>query len=129
MTAATIRHPDIEIYLAGINARRAQEWLETVLGKPSTSAARGIQTQLRFDTQHHTIPVLVVEKAAGRYTSLWFDSPATPWATDLECAREARQFFQCEVRCIHSGWQEGDDPDEWWSLTAEGERLIQWRSA
>jgi len=129
MTANTDRHPDIEIYVAGISSAQACDWLQTQFSSVTVTSQRGIQTHISARMDQHRVPALVVEKAAGRFTSLWFDSAATPWITDLDCARAAQHYFHREVRCIVSGWQEGDDPDEWWSVSDAGEQLIRWQGA
>lgn len=72
------------------------------------------------------IPVLMIEEAAPGFTSVWFNSAHTPWADDLACAREAHRHFGREVRATPGSWHEGDDPDAWWSVAADGEKLVHW---
>ncbi|WP_242521653.1 hypothetical protein [Motiliproteus sp. SC1-56] len=121
------RHPDIEIYIKAHPLVRIEQWLrarfDTV--EPAGSTKQGVRFYLSWQGQR--LPALVVEKAAGNFTSLWFDSDQTPWDRDIDCAREAAAEFECEVRCIASGWKEGDEPDEWWSITPSEEKTILWR--
>lgn len=123
------RHPDIEIYIAGAKAADVDGWLRARLDQVETTRQQGNRTDYRARIDSSEIPVMVMEKAAGRFTSVWFDSAATPWARDLDCARDAAAYFEREIRCIASGWKEGDDPDEWWSVSADGEQLISWRES
>ncbi|WP_246480667.1 hypothetical protein [Motiliproteus sediminis] len=123
------RHPDIEIYIFAAKASDVEAWLQQQFEQLEQSHQQGGRTDYRATTNGITIPVMVIEKAAGKFTSVWFDSAVTPWSRDLDCARAAAAAFHREVRCIASGWQEGDDPDEWWSITTAEEKIISWRNA
>lgn len=127
MTTEQPRYPDIEIYLKRIDSDAISRWLQQRFEQCSPLHQQGTSSHYRIAHGPHCISVLVVEKAQGIFTSLAFDSDQTPWPTDLDCAREAAVYFDCEVRCNASGWQEGDDPDEWLSISAEGEKLISWK--
>lgn len=119
--------PDREFYVAATSIEEATTWLKSRLGEPTKSGKAGKrQWKLQFDYQGHVLPVLIIEEASPGFTSIWVDSPHTPWETDQDAAREAFAFFAREVRAIASGWSEDQDPDEWWSLDNEGERLISW---
>ncbi len=128
MTNTTEQHPDIEIYIKSPGVEPVETWLKQRFG--TLTRTRQGKLSHHYTTTHEgqQIAILVQEKAAGAFTSLWFDSAATPWSQDIECAREALAFFNQEIRCIASGWQEGDDPDEWWSVGPEGEKLITWHT-
>lgn len=121
--------PDIEIYLAHTPAQAILEWLDARFPgsdaqKPRPAGKK--QWKHRLVVGEGSIPVLVIEDAIAGFTSVWFDSPATPWADDIACAREAFARFGGEVRATPGSWQEGDDPDLWWKLDASGEGLIHW---
>lgn len=121
------RYPDIEIYLATIPVEAVSDWLSARLGAPPLQPAgkRKWRTTGRLNGQR--IPVLLVEHAADSYASLWFDSAASPWSRDADCAREASQALACEVRCSLGGWQPGDDPDRFWRVLPDGsEDTITW---
>lgn len=120
-------YPDIEIYLAELDHERLNAWLgERLDAPPLTPAGRG-KWRTRGRCQGDCVPVLLVEKAADGFASLWFDSPATPWADDRACAQEAALALGCEVRCSLGGWQPGDDPDRFWRVRPgqEGE-VFHW---
>lgn len=123
------RHPDIEIYIKNCSLQQIEGWLNScadalIVGKKSG------------EISHYTavfaaakIPVMIHEKVVGKaWCSVWFDGDATPWATDLECARAASAALNTQIRCIASGWQEGDDPDEWWKVENGETSQIQWHT-
>ena len=118
------RHPDIEIYVKNASVESIRSWLEQCFGELPPFKKRG-------DSQHakvQGIPIVIVERAAGKeFTSIWFDSAATPWETDLDCAKEASKMLSCQVRCIGSGWEEQQDPDEWWKVDGDEVTAILWK--
>jgi len=120
------RHPDIEIYVKQRSVEQITQWLESIFERLEATNTQG-HTH-RFTATYHRvkIPVTVIDRAAKDFCSIWFDSAQTPWAQDLDCAQQAQQQLNTEIRCIVSGWKEGDEPDEWWSVTAQGENKIQW---
>lgn len=120
--------PDIEIYLATTAAADVLAWLQERFPEQPGRARPAGKKQWRLTLQHdgHALPVLVIEDAAPGFTSLWFDSPHTPWTSDQDCAREAFARFGREVRATPGSWQEGDDPDLWWRIDADGEGLLHW---
>ncbi|WP_027965909.1 hypothetical protein [Halomonas halocynthiae] len=122
------RYPDIEIYLARQAKREAIEaWLSETIGAPALEPAGKLRWRSQGNYQGDAIPVLLVEKAADGFTSLWLDSPATPWATDAELAHAAAAALECEVRCSLGGWHPGDAPDHFLQITADGsEHVIEW---
>lgn len=120
-------YPDIEIYLAHADIERIDIWLnDAIQALPLT--ARGKSKWLTTGERNgNDIPVMLVTKAADGFASLWFDSPATPWSSDSDCARAAAQALGCEVRCSLGGWQPGDDPDRFLQVLPDGrEGPINW---
>ncbi len=115
MTAAP---DDIEIYIHGVSADQVIAWLIERFGTlPSTPTRRNRSTRLSVAWGERSLPVLIVEDACDGFTSVCFDSPQTPWADDLACAREARTHFGVELRCSRGSWR----PDAageagWWQL-------------
>ncbi|MBW6390464.1 MAG: hypothetical protein LPK08_08485 [Halomonas sp.] len=122
-----LRYPDIEIYLRQPQPGAIDAWLgETLDAAPLRGAGRG-KWQTRGHHEGHEVPVLLVEKAADGFASLWFDSSHTPWLRDCDCARDAAARLGCEVRCSLGGWQPGDDPDRFWQVLPDGsENAIDW---
>ncbi|WP_208858057.1 hypothetical protein [Halomonas aestuarii] len=120
-------YPDIEIYLASGDVARLDAWLQEAIGAEPLTPAGKRQWRTRGRRGEAEVPVLLVEKAADGFASLWLDSPDTPWATDAECAREAAARLGCEVRCSLGGWQPGDDPDRFLQVLPDGtEQPIDW---
>lgn len=119
--------PDIEIYIAG-PAAPVLAWLQTRF--PDTTAAPRPagkkQWRLALQQDGHSLPTRVIEDAAPGFTSLWIDSPHSPWPDDIACAREAFAHFQTDVRATPGSWVEGDDPDLWWHIDSKGEGLLHW---
>jgi hypothetical protein len=121
------RYPDIEIYLARADHERLDAWLGERLDAAPLVPAGKRKWRSHGRLQGKTIPILLIENAADGYASLWFDSPATPWARDADCARDAAKALDCEVRCSLGGWQPGDDPDRFWQVLPDGrEDAIDW---
>ncbi|MFC3284341.1 hypothetical protein [Litchfieldella rifensis] len=121
------RYPDIEIYLARVSLDTLNAWLAECLDAPPLQRSGKRQARTTGHSDGHRIPVLLVEQAADGYASLWFDSSATPWPRDVDCAREAAMRLDCEVRCSLGGWQPGDDPDRFWRVLPDGrEEAIDW---
>lgn len=127
------RHPDIEIYVKNRSLTAIENWLVSLdeSFSPSTSQDSDKSShQYSLIIAGNTIPVFIHERAAGKaWTSVWFQSGQTPWIKDLDCARIAAAALETQVRCIATGWQNGDDPDEWWKVEDQTEVLIQWTSA
>ncbi|QTF92381.1 hypothetical protein [Halomonas sp. BM-2019] len=121
------RYPDIEIYLAKAPVEAVGEWLGGAIeAAPLAPAGKG-KWRTRGHHEGAEVPVLLVEKAADGYASLWFDSPTTPWESDAACARAAAVHLGCEVRCSLGGWQPGDDPDRFLRVLPDGsEAEIHW---
>lgn len=121
---------DIEIYLQQTSADAVLGWLVQRFpeagGKPAKPAGKK-QWRLVVRYEGQDIPVLVIEEASPGFTSLWFDSTQTPWENDMACAREAHAHFRTEIRATPGSWQEGDDPDLWWHINAQGEGMVSWQ--
>lgn len=121
------RHPDIEIYVRQCSIEKITLWLESVFERLEANGKQGHTYRFMAIHQNISIPITVVDRATKDYCSIWFDSAQTPWIRDLDCALQAQQQLDTEIRCIVSGWTEGDEPDEWWSVTEQGESKIQWQ--
>lgn len=121
------RYPDIEIYLATAEIARLDAWLGSTLDAAPLQPAGKRKWRSRGQREGSDIPILLVENAADSFASLWFDSAATPWPRDTDCARDAARALGCEVRCSLGGWQPGDDPDRFWQVKPDGsEDAIVW---
>ncbi|WP_110710389.1 hypothetical protein [Salinicola sp. CR57] len=123
------RFPDIEIYLAVADVEAITRWLRQALGDDDLTLGRAGKGIWRGRTAgaEPGVGIMLVERAADGYASLWFDCDATPWPRDTDCARDAARELGCEARCSLGGWQPGDDPDRFWQVTPDGhEHTIEW---
>lgn len=123
--------PDIEIYVKNTSVAEVRDWLEKRLGEMAAEPARGAMAHFRADRDGTPIPVRIMPGAVAKnWTSVWLDSPDTPWANDLACARDCFSFLAKEVRCAASSWHEDDedDPDAFIQVTADGEKPISWKT-
>lgn len=122
---------DIEIYLMKQPVESIVQWLTDRFDSCSEPDTRGRSHNLQVTHNGQQIPVNIVENASGKaWTSVWFDSPHTPWNCDADCGRDAHQALKARVRCNASFWQEGaGNSEDWLEITAEGqELLIDWPS-
>jgi hypothetical protein len=121
---------DIEIYIKDPDPQAVEAWLQRHFGcfrlmpSPSGKVFGG-----QGERNEQSVPVKLFLGAVGKYASLCFDSPESPWDSDLGCARDAWQALGREIRCATGEWQEGSEVEDglWWSLTEKGETQIQWR--
>ena len=116
--------PDIEIYIKRPNLADIVAWLERRFGVVFREQ-RG--DSLICHLGHDRVTCAIVENAVkGGFTSVWFKSSQTPWATDRDCALEAAAEFNLEVRCSAGSWQEDEEGPGWLRITADGESTINW---
>lgn len=128
MTTQT-NHPDIEIYIKNAEHTDIVKWLSQRFDSFTSLGHKGVLHTWHASYQDHTFKVAIHERALGKsWSSVWFQSDNTPWSIDLDCAREAAKVLNLQVRCIASGWQEGDNPDEWWKLENGTEEKIEWKT-
>jgi hypothetical protein len=128
---------DIEIYIKSVSPEAIKAWLETCTSSLDvqssnpkrqaywatfTDAAGSTDT----DNQQAEFEIIVLNKVQSNFSSIWFNTKSTPWANDKTCAQAAFKHFQSAVRCVASGWQEGDAPDQWLHIDSEGESTIDW---
>ena len=88
--------PDVEIYLRDCTLDRAVAWAASQVGPLLGPFDCG-----KAITYHPAIGSVVITSSieGGAFLSLWFNTSARPWATDLECARAAAPDLGCIVRC------------------------------
>ena len=122
------RHPDIEVYVKDRTAQQILEWVETLGTLTNHKTAKdSIKATLIIDNEE--IPVLIQQRVIGKaWSTVWFESSETPWKTDLECAHQIAKALETQTRCIASGWQEGDEPDEWYKVHQGVEEKIVWNT-
>lgn len=126
---------DIEIYIKSASPEAIKTWLEACtssLEVKSSSPQRQTYwatfTGARNDTanKQQAFEIIVLSKVEGHFSSIWFNTTNTPWTNDRACAQDAFNHFQSTIRCVASSWQEGDAPDQWLNIDAQGETTIDW---
>jgi len=118
---------DLEIYLANNDLNAITGWLESDL--PHFEVTRNSKKGCKFRCGNKGLTsngMVVLNAGRTGYTSVWIDSKDTPWADDVAMAHAAYVALNSEVRCVESAWTNGDDPDQWLQINAEGETIIQW---
>lgn len=124
---------DVEIYIANLGAPKLQSWLaeqlDAVNPKKTHKGLPKNAISLEGEWRGHRFTILILEKVAGPFTSLWLNSRELPWKDDKDCGRAAASHFDREVRVAAGGWQEHDDPDAWISIDPQGnETEIHWKT-
>jgi hypothetical protein len=122
------RHPDIEIYVKDRTLDAILEWLNSYSHTPGSVTSKGLIHELEITFPEGPVGVMIHEKVAGKaWVSVWFKDNLTPWTKDLDCALAASTEMATQVRCIAAGWDDGDDPDEFWKVESGTQEKIQWR--
>jgi len=124
----TTAFPDIEIYVNDPELEQIEQWLYELFKTVAEPKRLDKRTLLYLSTTETgtEVPVHVVEKAAGKYWSIWFDSPESPWDTDIDCARAAFAYFATTIRCSVGSWEPDQPMDLWWQISKKGEGEISW---
>jgi hypothetical protein len=119
---------DIEIYVKSVSPDAIKAWLESCTSSLHVKifSPKRQSYWATFTGATQEFEILVLNKVDANFSSVWFNTTNTPWANDKTCAQQAFVHFQSSVRCVVSGWQEGDAPDQWLSIDADGEHLIDW---
>lgn len=121
------RHPDIEVYIKNSSPKALIEWLSSISEHVSEPMTRGVSHEFKCLFNAEEVPVLIEERAVGKaWISIWFNSDKTPWNVDLDCASAISKALNVQTRCIVNGWQDGDEPDEWWRVTTDGVDKVIW---
>ena len=121
--------PDIEIYVKGPTADQIQGWLGSHFDRLTITSQSKQRCNYIATWQGMDFEVIVLLKVQDGFTSIWFNHGNLPWADDKSCAHQALlelESAHLQIRCVASGWQEGDAPDQWLHLDNDGEQLISW---
>jgi hypothetical protein len=115
------RQTDIEIYVQGCAEDRIVDWVRSNVGLLKTAYegdGRTIYAGL--------IGLVVITRDVedGPFTSVWFNTPHTRWATDVECGRAAAAQLGCVVRCSPGALYPEAGEDELLEIDGAGERLV-----
>jgi hypothetical protein len=126
-TESTEKQPDVEIYAKRVAITDIIEWLRLYFSIDEQKTV-GSAVKLKLTRDGTAMTCTLAENVAkGGYTSIWFDSSSTPWHTDEECAQEAYNHFQVEIRCSVSSWtSESEDSGGWYRFTESGKTVVNW---
>ncbi|MEN9842914.1 MAG: hypothetical protein RLZZ612_743 [Pseudomonadota bacterium] len=87
---------DIEIFVASTCAMSTLlAWITAMVGTLGPPLHGGGQVHIYWSSSGPVVVTAGVEE--GRYTSVWFHTDTSPWATPLECALQAAQDLGCWV--------------------------------
>lgn len=120
---------DLEVYVEGAPLEALHDWLLEQLpnSPPAKHSKKGFRLVGLY--QQQPTPITVVKNAGNTgYTSVWVQTRNAPWHDDVALAKAIYGALGATTRCNASPWQQGDDPDEWLEISAQGERTIQWRT-
>ena len=119
------RQPEVEVYLRGCPAERVLAWVRETVGPLAGPFDCGAAT-----AHHPTAGAVVLTPGieGGPFLGVWFNTPAGPWATDVECARAAAAALGCVARCDPSREHPELPPgaDVWLEVSGGVERLVAW---
>ncbi|MBY4678035.1 hypothetical protein [Marinobacterium arenosum] len=123
------RHPDIEIYVKDRSIEQIEQWLDAIGDSLQKSVDQGLVHEYRLEINGSRVPVMIHEKVAGKaWFSVWFKQNPTDWPQDLDCAKAASEAMATQIRCIAGGWNDGDEPDEYWKVENGQQEKIVWRT-
>jgi hypothetical protein len=123
------RRPEIEIYVRDCSTERLLAWLESVMS-PLAPARDGGEATIYPSRIGPVVVTPGIED--GPFVSVWFNSPISPWATDVDCARQAAKELGCVVRCC-PGQHFPEVP--WWAsdkfleIAGGVEQIMAWECA
>jgi hypothetical protein len=127
MTERASIQTDVEIYAKRVSINHIIEWVRLHFSIDEQKTV-GSTLKLKLTRDGSAITCTIAENIAkGGYTSIWFDSNCTPWHTDEECAQEAYNHLQVEIRCSVNGWtSESEDSGGWYRFTDSGKTVVNW---
>ena len=127
MTERASIQTDVEIYAKRVSINHIIEWVRLYFSIDEQKTV-GSTLKLKLTRDGSAITCAIAENIVkGGYTSIWFDSSCTPWQTDEECAQEAYNHLQVEIRCSVNGWtSESEDSGGWYRFTDSGKTVVNW---
>jgi hypothetical protein len=122
-----VNQSTIEIYVRDCPSERLLGWVTSVLSQTLLVCREERLTVYRSQVHGNDIPVVTTDGVAdGTFTSIFFNSPHTPWRNDVDCARQAARELQCEVRCDPVAVRPLAGPGEFLRIVDGREEYIVW---
>lgn len=120
------RQPEIEVYLRDCPMERLVAWLRSIIGPLEDPVEAGAAVVYRSAIG----PIVVTPSIDdGPFVGVWFNTRCSPWATDVDCGRQAAIELGCTVRCC-PGQQFPEVPlwasDIFLEISAGVEQLVKW---
>ena len=116
-------YPDIEIYIKNVTPDAVMSWLKQHF-QTEAAAPKPVLSYQGQSVECLIVPDAVADGTRDGFTSVWFKANQTPWLSDIDCARDAFQFFSVEVRCTTGSWEA--DKDGWLKIDQQGETAVAW---
>jgi hypothetical protein len=115
------RQTDVEIYLRDCPPKRIMAWVESVAG--ALKSTHDEDGRAIYDS---SIGVVVITQQIEDQplTSVWFNTPRTPWASDVECARAAAAALGCVTLCSPGDEYPDAEEDELLEIDGDKEQLV-----
>lgn len=118
---------DLEVYIKGATIEACLQWL--LAESPSLTVTRQNKRHCQFtlESDNGTSAGMIYVNAGNTgFTSVWLKHRIKLWADDVSMGRAAHAALGLTVRCVESAWQQGDDPDQYLEIAADGEKLVTW---
>ena len=118
---------DIEIYVRDCAIEKLLAWARSRLGRldPPESVDGAVTVYPSL-----TGRLVVTSGIEDDFISLWFNTPTSPWDTDVDCARDAARELGCTVRCDPGSHfpEAGRQSSIFLEIVGGRERPILWES-
>lgn len=120
------RQKDIEIYLKNCSNKQIIDWIKSILGllKEPEDSGVGILCSTPIG-----LAIITSEIDDNKsITGVWFNTPQSPWPTDVDCGRQAAQELGCIVFCDPGEHYPEVDPVSYTFLKIDrnNEQLVSW---
>ena len=118
---------DIEIYIREPVIKKVLGWIKSHLGSlqelPASTGAKNVRRYRTLEFQPEISISIQSGIDGGPYTCIWFDSPHTPWSSDIDCARDAFSAFALPVQCDPG--PDSPHQDDFFRIDESGERIVR----
>ena len=119
------RPQNVEVYARDPDRERLLRWAEKILGR-LTVVLDDRGSTVRHDPAGRAFTL--TEGIEGTdFVGIWCASANDdlPFESDLDLARAVHEALGVEVRCDAGSMKPNSSPSEWWSVSGNGERLVE----